>query len=135
MGDLSKNFSKSEFRCRCGTCGLDGSAMSSEVVVVLELVRSHFAAISPRGKAKITINSGHRCPRWNTVVGGWPSSKHLSAIAADIVVSELCHNGEWREIPAQFVADYLDRMFPDTYGIGSYSTFTHVDTRGEKARW
>jgi uncharacterized protein YcbK (DUF882 family) len=134
VGYLSKNFSKSEFRCRCGKCGLDGSAMSSETIAVLELVRSHFSSISPRGKANVKINSGHRCPRHNTAVGGRSSSKHLSAIAADIVVKELCHNGEWREVPAQFVADYIDRMFPDTYGIGRYKTFTHIDTRSEKWR-
>jgi uncharacterized protein YcbK (DUF882 family) len=132
---LSKNFNSSEFRCRCGKCGLDGSAMSSETIAVLELVRSHFSAISPRYKAKITVNSGHRCPRHNTVAGGRSSSKHLSAIAADIVVKELCYDGEWREVPAQFVSDYLDRMFPETYGIGRYRTFTHIDARSEKARW
>ena len=33
------------------------------------------------------------------------------------------------------VYDYLDKKYPDKYGIGKYKTFTHIDSRSKKARW
>jgi hypothetical protein len=30
---------------------------------------------------------------------------------------------------------YLCAKYPNKYGIGSYKSFTHVDTRAIRARW
>jgi hypothetical protein len=38
------------------------------------------------------------------------------------------------KLPEQ-VFEYLNDMFPDTYGIGLYPTWVHLDVRKEKARW
>jgi hypothetical protein len=46
--------------------------------------------------------------------------------AADIVV---------RGKTPREVYEYLDERYPNKYGIGSYETFTHIDTRVKKARW
>jgi hypothetical protein len=135
MGDLSKNFSKSELRCRCGRCDCDGSATSTELIVVLELIRAHFSAIAPGGKAKITINSGHRCPSHNRDVGGSASSRHLAAIAADIVVRQKQHDGLYQRVPTIVVHEWLREMFQKRYGLGLYNGFNHVDVRPEGARW
>ncbi|SHI09889.1 Peptidase M15 [Pantoea sesami] len=116
MGDLSKNFSRSEFACRCG-CGFDD--ISSELIVVLEGVRLHFG--SP-----VKITSGCRCEKHNASVGGAPKSQHVQGIAADIVVAG---------ISSDRVADYLELQFPERYGVGRYSRWTHIDVRHEKARW
>lgn len=116
MGDLSQHFNRSEFACRCG-CGFD--SIASELITVLEDVRVHFG--SP-----VKINSGCRCPAHNKKVGGAPNSQHVQGIAADIVVKG--------RTPA-LVADYLERKYPGTYGIGRYSGFTHVDVRSVAARW
>jgi uncharacterized protein YcbK (DUF882 family) len=62
----------------------------------------------------------------NAKVGGVPNSQHVQGIAADIVVSG--------RTPA-LVADYLERKYPDRYGVGRYSSFTHIDVRPVKARW
>jgi hypothetical protein len=33
------------------------------------------------------------------------------------------------------VAEWLERVFPNKYGIGRYKGRTHIDTRRGKARW
>lgn len=117
MGDLSTNFSRWEFRCRCG-CGRD--SIDYETLAVLEDIRGHF-------NMRVRISSAHRCPGHNAHVGGSENSQHLHARAVDIVVEGA---------PASDVQAYLHMRYPDMYGIGSYKDFTHIDTRtGPAARW
>lgn len=116
MGDLSNNFDRDEFECSCG-CGFD--TVDYELVEVLEDLREHF-------DAPVTVNSACRCKEHNEAVGGGAKSQHLKGRAADVnvhLVTPLC------------VQDYLLNKYPDKYGIGKYSSFTHVDSRGTKARW
>lgn len=115
MGDLSKNFSRWEFECKCG-CGFD--TVDAELLHILEDIRGEYGAVS--------ISSACRCRDHNLAVGGAPTSHHKRGRAADFTTEE----GSPRE-----VAEYLDRRFPERYGIGSYSTFTHFDTRRGYARW
>ena len=117
MGDLSKNFSRDEFRCKCAECEQVGPPM--ELVEILQDVRDHF------GRA-VAVHSGHRCAAYNKRVGGAPRSKHLTGDAADITVAG--------HTPDQ-VQDYLLAKYPGRYGIGRYNTFTHVDVRPGPARW
>ncbi|HDC4621178.1 TPA: serine/threonine protein kinase [Enterobacter asburiae] len=116
VGDLSEHFSRSEFACRCG-CGF--SSVSAELIMVLEDIRMQFGAA-------VKINSGCRCEQNNAKVGGVTNSPHVQGIAADIVVS-CC--------TPSLVADYLECKYPDRYGIGRYTSFTHIDVRQSKARW
>lgn len=118
MGDLSQHFSRSEFECKCGQCrGYD--TVDSELLNVLERLRVFY------GKP-ITINSGHRCPEHNKAIGGSKNSQHLLGRAADIDIVGIA--------PYQ-VQDILFHWYPDKYGIGCYSNFTHIDTRSWKSRW
>jgi uncharacterized protein YcbK (DUF882 family) len=116
MGDISPNFNRSEFACKCGC---DFSNINPELVVQLEKLRSHFNAI-------VLINCGCRCEKHNEAVGGKPHSQHLSGNAADIRVKGYS--------PA-LVADWLEFCYPDNCGIGRYTSFTHFDVRPDKARW
>ena len=116
MGDLSENFSRHEFTCKCG-CGKD--TVDYELLAILEAVRGNF-------KAPVTINSGNRCIQYNLRVGGSDFSQHKLSKAADITV---------KGIEPMAVAAYLNARYPDYYGIGTYKTFTHVDSRTGKARW
>tara|TARA_R110002153_G_C13182487_1_gene485221 strand:- start:465 stop:821 length:357 start_codon:yes stop_codon:yes gene_type:complete len=116
MGDLSRNFSRSEFACKCG-CGF--ATADSELVQVLEVIRAKFGR-------PITITSAARCEAHNKAVGGAKSSKHREGIACDIQIANIN--------PFQ-VYHFLDKYEPDAYGIGCYSTFTHIDVRKAKARW
>jgi len=74
MGDLSKDFSRSEFACRCG-CGFDD--------VNLILVERLQAIRNALGEP-IRILSGCRCPTHNRKVGGSSASAHLAGHAADV---------------------------------------------------
>ena len=76
MPEISDNFKRSEFACKCG-CGFD--TVDAELVQVLEVVR--FKYNSP-----VHITSGCRCDTHNKKVGGSDGSKHKLGIAADIVV-------------------------------------------------
>lgn len=116
MGDLSKHFSRHEFACRC-SCGLD--TVDVELLQVLEGVSVHFGAV-------VNIHSGCRCPARNASEGGADDSQHLVFKAADIDVAG---------VSADRVADYLDKTYPNKYGIGRYIGRTHIDVRRKKARW
>jgi len=115
MGDISEHFSRSEFACKC-QCGFD--TVDVELIYVLSALRS---ALGPT-----KINSGCRCHDHNRAVGGVKDSQHVLGRAADIVV---------KDVPPDEVADYLEEKYPNQYGIGRYNTFTHIDTRGARARW
>jgi uncharacterized protein YcbK (DUF882 family) len=117
MGDISENFSRAEFKCKCG-CGFD--TVDIDLVRLLEAIRAHF-------DRRITINSGCRCAPYNSSsrVNGSTSSQHLYGRAADIVVD--------RVDPA-LVYELADQM--GIGGAGRYNSFTHVDTRTNgPARW
>ena len=114
MGDLSNNFSRAEFACKCG-CGYD--TVDYELILRLEQIREHF-------DRAVTVNSGCRCPDHNDSVGGAATSQHLYGRAADIVVDGT---------PASVVAEVAEQI--GFGGIGEYDSFVHVDTRVGYARW
>lgn len=109
-------FKRSEFACKCG-CGFD--TVDAELLRVLDDLR-----LVIRGT--IVIHSGCRCDNRNESVGGKVRSKHMEGRAADIS-SPVKTPKELR--------DYLCGRYPDTYGIGLYNTFVHIDTRTGCARW
>lgn len=116
MGDLTNNFSRKEFACKCG-CGF--KTVDFELIQVLEIVRSKF-------KKSVKINSACRCEEYNKSVGGSDKSKHKLGIAADIVVEG---------VNPKDVYNYLNQLFKGKYGMGKYDSFTHIDVRSNKARW
>ena len=77
MGDLSKNFSRSEFECKCG-CG--EAEVSPLLIEKLHRIRDYTGE-------PVRITSGGRCETHNAAVGGAKNSQHLLGLAADIVVS------------------------------------------------
>ncbi len=113
-GDLSDNFNRSEFTCKCG-CSQD--TVDFNLIAGLEKIREHF-------DSPIMVNSGNRCPTYNASVGGATSSQHLISRAADITVKGV--------LPVDVHA-YLYSWWPG--GLGRYDTFTHVDSRSSRARW
>jgi uncharacterized protein YcbK (DUF882 family) len=113
---LSANFKVKEFAC---TDGSDPIFVDTELVNILQKIRNHF------GKS-VTIASAYRTPARNKAVGGQVYSQHLYGRAADIKVKDIK--------PAK-VAAYAEKLLPKSGGIGTYSTFTHIDVRPAKARW
>lgn len=113
---LSANFKVKEFACSDGS---DPIFIADELVRVLQKIRTHF------GRA-VTITSAYRTPTRNAAVGGTDYSQHLYGMAADIKVSG---------ISPKKVAAYAETLMPNSGGIGTYSTFTHIDVRENRSRW
>lgn len=113
---LSANFRVREFAC---TDGSDPIFIDSELVAVLQKIRTHF------GKS-VTITSAYRTPTKNKACGGSPYSRHQYGMAADIKISG---------VAPKKVAAYAETLLKNKGGIGIYSTFTHIDVRATKARW
>lgn len=117
MGDLSRNFDRSEFKCRC-ECGRD--TVDVELVKVLEEVRVRFAR-------PIHISSGYRCHIHNAAIGGSKGSQHLYGRAADFSIEGVS--------PID-IAKFIDSKYGNKYGLGIYPSWVHIDTRsGNAARW
>lgn len=113
---LSTNFRVKEFAC---TDGSDPIFIDSDLVNVLQKIRNHF------GKS-VTITSAYRTPAKNKACGGQTYSQHLYGKAADIKVSG---------VTPKKVATYAETLLKNKGGIGTYSTFTHIDVRATKSRW
>lgn len=117
---LSANFTSKEFDCKGkGCCSI--TTLDPQLVEYLQNIRTHFGAA-------VTINSGYRCSKHNTAVGGASSSRHTKGQAADIVVKGVK--------PAE-VAKYAESI--GVKGIGLYEgkdgNFVHIDTRSVKSFW
>jgi len=116
MGDLSKNFNRSEFVCNhCGELKLDPALLES------------MQALRDLAEKSIRITSAYRCPEHNKAIGGARKSLHITGKAADLVIKGMT-------IKEMFDHVIQIQAFADG-GIGVYSGFVHVDTRGRKARW
>lgn len=117
MGDLSKNFNRAEFKCKCGSCVQVGP--DPRLIAEMQAIRDDL------GKS-IVVNSGHRCVAYNARVGGAPKSQHILGTACDFTVAGMTPNE---------VQEFMLARFKGRYGIGRYKTFTHFDVRGYEARW
>ena len=114
--NLSKNFKVKEFAC---TDGSDPIFIDTELVNILQKIRTHF------GKS-VTITSAYRTPAKNKAVGGQTYSQHLYGKAADIKI---------KGVTPKKVTAYAETLLKNKGGIGTYSTFTHIDVRTTKSRW
>lgn len=114
---ISAHFHVREFRSRDGT---DPVFISPQLVEILEKIRVHFGQ-------SVTVDSGYRTVAYNKKLpNSSPKSQHCNGLAADIKVKNCT--------PAA-VAAYAETLLPNTGGIGTYSTFVHVDVRAKKSRW
>lgn len=117
----SAHFKLSEFKCKDGTAvPTKYYGNCQKLMNLLEEIRTAC------GNRAITVTSGYRTESYNKKVDGAKQSQHLYAAAADIKVSGKS---------AAEVYKLCDRLVGSRGGVGKYSTFTHVDVRGHKARW
>ena len=118
MGDVSKNFSRKEFACKCG-CGFD--AVDVDLLAGLQALRDL------AGK-QITITSACRCESHNKKVGGASKSYHVKAKAVDVVIQGLS--------PTQMTALAEQVLQFQKGAIITYMKkgFIHLDVRGKKYR-
>jgi len=123
MGDLSTNFSRAEFACKCG-CGFN--TVDSELLEGLQHYSTRLQTLHPKKRVSIIVNSGCRCVEYNNKQNGAKKSQHLFGRAADIVAKI-----DGVKISPQEVADFFNSAHPN-FSTGVYKTFTHVDTRSGK---
>jgi hypothetical protein len=90
------------------------------VAKAMQEVRSYL------GDRPIRVNSWYRDPSTNRRVGGARDSRHMRGDAVDFVVEGMRPS----EVHAR-----LDPWWGSRGGLASSSSFTHIDTRGVKARW
>lgn len=122
MGDLSKNFNRSEFACKGTNCCGHSAAVHPDLVDALQTLRDRI------GKP-LSITSGFRCNRHNKAVGGAEQSYHTLGMAADVS----CPAGVSPEELA-VIAEEIP-LFREG-GIGVYASWVHLDVRQSgKARW
>lgn len=117
---LSKNFSRSEFRCKGTHCCGNSAPVHPDLIKALQELRE--LAGTP-----LTITSGFRCNQHNADIGGSDNSFHCLGMAADIQ----SNNYTPKELAA--LAESIP-LFKNG-GIGIYRSWIHVDVRHGKARW
>ena len=124
MTRISQNLTLAECVCECG-CGFN--EVNPRLAVVFELIR-HFLGDLPLSPASVC-----RCEEHNEVVQKQANknyvayssrSKHMYGTAMDI-----------RTDNPRLLYEFLDELFPHTFGIGLYSWGVHIDVRNDRARW
>ena len=114
-------FDREEFRCQCGGKYCNGFPNEPHEATV------RFAdAIRKRVGKPIRVNSGLRCPTWNSIQGGVANSNHMTGGAMDLG----CPAGV---TPAEMKQAAEDVM-GNTGGIGIYDWGIHIDD-GVYSRW
>lgn len=130
MGDLSPNFSASEFICRhCGEATID-SRLIDGLQKVSDLTLARYGKRLP-----VRILSAYRCSEHNQAIGGEKASQHILGRAADIIIVGLSLE-EMLEIVLQ-VPEFKGGgvgIYDDRPGV-STDEFIHVDVRPKPARW
>lgn len=81
------------------------------------------------GRPVDCVLSAYRSPRYNRAVGGKSRSLHMQNQAVDVRF----HGASPRHVAS--VARYLRKKRKFSGGVGRYSSFVHVDTRGYNADW
>ena len=116
MGDLTPNFSRHEFACKCG-CGFN--KINPKIPVWCQELRDAMGE-------SIRINSGCRCPKHNAKAGS-TSTNHTSGNAADLS----CASGhialykKAKEIYAQGKLKGIDLCLLE-------GSWVHIDCNGKR---
>ena len=120
---LTNNFSLNEFNKHNFTLPTDVLRNLIELAKNLQVLRDEV-------KKPIKITSGYRPAEHNAKIGGATKSRHITGEAADFKIEGYT--------PKQ-VAAIIEKLIAEGKmkqgGLGTYSTWTHFDVRGTKARW
>lgn len=76
MGDITANFNRDDFRCRCGACLENVMRPCTKIEVVYAMQRLRDSLGTP-----LKITCGVRCISHNKAEGGSPQSRHLPQYA------------------------------------------------------
>lgn len=112
---ITKSFASTEMDCQCKLPTCTKTLINLDHMNKLQELRDKWGPIN--------INSGFRCAEHNKAIGGEKNSIHMQGSATDIVVKSKSPN------------DVQEELVNWSGGMGRYKTFTHIDSRGSKARW
>lgn len=123
MGDLTKNFSLSEFNCK------DGTAVPTKYICNVTELAKQLQVLRDEVDQPIDIESGYRTPTHNKKVGGAKNSQHLYGTAADIKVRNMTPKEVVTKIEEMILQGKLKNG-----GLGLYASWVHYDI-GPVRRW
>ena len=123
MGDLTKNISRYELRCKCGNCNYQ--SMDIETINAIQGACDHFS-LELGFRVTLYITSAARCFKYNLVVGSNDDSMHPRMCAIDHYI---------KGVSMKELFDYYNNKYPGKFGIGLYKLFVHLDSRPNQARW
>lgn len=113
MGDVTKNFNKSEFKCKCCGINLTPNSFIQEIQKIVDYIGGDYCIIT----------SGTRCKKHDITVGGNGKGMHTTGLAADIQISK---NG--KNFTSADIAEVAERL--NFSGIGLIDNIScHVDKR------
>lgn len=94
---LSPHFRLSEFtRSRTAeAAGIDNRIPEALIPNLVTLCEAVLEPLRQHAGKPITISSGYRCLRLNALVGGVPTSQHLTGEAADLHLPSLAEGRAW----------------------------------------
>ena len=113
MGDLTANFSRREFACKCG-CGFDG--IDDNLVYMLQVARDE-------AEVPFSPTSGCRCRVHCLAIGSKATSSHIKGLAVDVKAATSRKRA--------LVLKGLVRAGFNRIGIGK--TFIHADIDTSKS--
>lgn len=121
MGNLTKNFSRSEFACKGQQCCGHSAPINPDLVDALQLLRDRIGT-------PLIINSGFRCIKHNTETPeAAHDSQHCLGLAADVA------------LPIGVSIDTFLNLARSIYafsGIGIGISFLHLDIgRPQRIEW
>lgn len=124
---IGRYFKESEFECPC----CKKSSPSTRLVSILDTARTQLGPLR--------INSSYRCEQHNRSVGGAVNSLHLPqddgrVLAADVTYADAGKRHGEHMLRLYITLENIARRYNEPYGLGLYSTFVHIDTRGEAGR-
>ena len=115
MGDLSRNFSRSEFACpHCGEVEIDPL-----LVATLQRIRDK--------AGPVVVTSGYRCPVHNEAAGGENNSQHIYGRAADIYVPGMSQAALLAMVRKMTVNEDIYAGY--AYAIKNSKRAIHIDVR------
>lgn len=118
MGDLSKNFSRHEFACRCG-CGQD--TVDHELIERAQDLCDESLKMYPPGSYLVAhVTSGNRCETHNKDEGGADDSQHRYSKALDAVFEIVKPDGHRVIVPPDPIKSIVDKNWPAKYGFAMY---------------
>lgn len=132
MGNLTRNFSRSEFSCKGANCCGHSAPISKQLVLALQDLRDSinvFLNLKGLDEVPLIISSGFRCMKYNVLIqNSSPNSQHCLGLGSDV----LCPKNLTMN---QFLA--LARAIPAFKGIGIGTDFLHLDIRDveERTEW